>query len=322
MIACAFNLGATRRSDRSLAMTAVRLPWPLCGAADRAVSDFLHPTPGRAVDFTQPAGEPALAAPDSLSWRIFKNPVTVFVGGVAAVLLELAEPRVRAGVWDHTSFRAEPLARLQRTGLAAMITIYGARSVAEAMIARVRALHARIEGVTEAGEPYRASDPELLDWVQATAAFGFAQSYHAYVRPLSREERDRQLSEGQAAARLYGATGAPASLAELDALFIRMRPRLEPSKIVFTFLEIMRQTAILPFPARGLQVPLIKAAVAVTPAWARAILGLRDDWMPTAAELALARMAARAADRVVLDASPAAQACRRLGLPADWLWRR
>jgi uncharacterized protein (DUF2236 family) len=48
---------------------------------------------GRAnVDFRIPVGEPALVPADSVSWRVFKNPVALFVGGVAAVLLELAEP--------------------------------------------------------------------------------------------------------------------------------------------------------------------------------------------------------------------------------------
>jgi uncharacterized protein (DUF2236 family) len=60
-----------------------------------------------------PAGEPALAAPDSVSWRVFKNPVSLFVGGVTAVILELAEPRVRTGVWEHSSFRARSAAAPQ-----------------------------------------------------------------------------------------------------------------------------------------------------------------------------------------------------------------
>ena len=36
-------------------------------------------------DFLHPAGEPALVGPDSVSWRIFKNPVTLFIGGLTAV---------------------------------------------------------------------------------------------------------------------------------------------------------------------------------------------------------------------------------------------
>jgi uncharacterized protein (DUF2236 family) len=103
------------------------------------------------VDFRSPAGEPALAAPDSVSWRVFKNPVSLFVGGVAAVILELAEPRVRTGVWEHSSFRRDPLPRLKRTGLAAMVTVYGPRSAAEPMIAGVRRMHDRVAGNTPAG---------------------------------------------------------------------------------------------------------------------------------------------------------------------------
>ncbi len=62
------------------------------------VQGLYQPEGGPRVDFRQPAGEPALAAPDSVSWRVFKNPVSLFVGGVTAVILELAEPRVRSGV--------------------------------------------------------------------------------------------------------------------------------------------------------------------------------------------------------------------------------
>jgi uncharacterized protein (DUF2236 family) len=54
---------------------------------------------------------------------MFKNPVAGFFGGVTAVLLEFDEPPVRDGVWQHSSFRADPLNRLRRTGLAAMVTV-------------------------------------------------------------------------------------------------------------------------------------------------------------------------------------------------------
>ena len=76
------------------------------------------------IDFRAPRGEAALAAADSVSWRVFKNPVALFVGGIAAVLLELAEPRVRTGVWEHSSFRGDPVRRMKRTGLAAMVTVW------------------------------------------------------------------------------------------------------------------------------------------------------------------------------------------------------
>ena len=75
---------------------------------------------GWKIDYTVPAGEPAFAAPDSMSWRVFKNPIALAIGGVAAVLLEFADARIRSGVWDHSVFKTDPIGRSQRTGTAAM----------------------------------------------------------------------------------------------------------------------------------------------------------------------------------------------------------
>jgi uncharacterized protein (DUF2236 family) len=277
--------------------------------------------PAAAIDFAQPAGVAALASPDSISWRVFKNPVALFAGGITAVILELAEPRVRTGVWEHTAFRTDPMGRMQRTGLAAMMTVYGPRPAAEAMIAGISRRHGQVRGATPGGEAYAASDPELLDWVQATAGFGFLNAYHRLVRPLTTAERDRFYAEGAPAARLYGASGAPTSEAELEALFERMRPRLEPSPIIEAFLAIMHRTPALPGPLRLLQPPLIRAAIGILPGWAQARLGLEGRG-PRGLDAALLRAAGKAADRIPIPSAPPAQACRRMGLPADWLYRR
>lgn len=166
-----------------------------------------------------------MANPASVSWQIFKNPVAVFVGGVAAVILELAEPRVRTGVWEYTGFRHDPVRRVRRTGLAAMVTVYGPMSVAQTMIAGVREMHARVRGQTPSGEPYSANDPELLNWVHVTAAYGFLEAYHSYVAPLSAEDRNRYYREGATAAGLYGVTRTPASEAEAFAAIEAARSR-------------------------------------------------------------------------------------------------
>ena len=277
---------------------------------------YMQPEGVPAFDFTTPTGEPALAHADSVSWRVFSNPVALFIGGVTAVLLELAEPRVRSGVWDHTSFRTDPLPRMKRTGMAAMVTVYGARSRAEAMIAGIGRMHGRVSGVTPDGQPYRADDPELLDWVQATASFGFMEAYHRYVRTLTVDERDRFYAEAAPAARLYGATGAPTSVAAQEACFEAMQPRLERSGIVTEFLDIMRRTAILPGPLRAAQGLFIRAAVELLPAWTREILGLdaRQGLKPW--EGRLVRAAGAMAERMPLPGGPREQARKRLGLPA------
>src|SRR5215469_5530135 len=244
--------------------TPIVLPWPLQSSLEAMARVLLEPGDRSHIDFSRPVGEAALLSPESVSWRVFKNPLSLFIGGVTAVIMELAEARVRTGLWEHTTFRLDPIRRLRRTGLAAMVTIYGARSTAEPMIARIRRMHEMVAGTTASGEAYRASDSELLNWVQGTAAYGFLQAYHMYVQPLSSSERDRYYAEGVPAARLYGATGAPTSEVELEMLFHAMAGRLERSDIVLEFLTIIRSAPILPLLLRPAQDLLVRTGVDLT----------------------------------------------------------
>lgn len=141
------------------------MPSLLVSALDAVYGKFLQPPGAPAFDFAGPPGEGALYSPDSVTWRVCKSPLTLLIGGIAAVVLELAEPRVCSGVWLHTSFPRAPVARLRRTGLATLVTVYGARRGAERMISAVRRKHAAVRGRTADGLPYDANDPELLDWV-------------------------------------------------------------------------------------------------------------------------------------------------------------
>jgi uncharacterized protein (DUF2236 family) len=243
---------------------------------------------------------------------VFSNPIALGIGGITAVILELAEPRVRSGVWNHSTFRTDPIARMERTGTAAMVTVFGAKSVAERMIAGIGRMHDRVKGTTPCGQPYHASDPELLDWVQATAAFGFLEAFATFVRPLSQDDRDAYYAEGLAAAHLYGATGAPASQAAREAQFAAMRPKLERSDIVFEFLTILRDAPLLPRPLRPLQRMVIRAAVDITPEDVRATLGLGAEYGLRRWERAFLRGLGRLAGRLQPGDSPAAQARRRL----------
>ncbi|MGD0490141.1 MAG: oxygenase MpaB family protein [Steroidobacteraceae bacterium] len=298
----------------------IRLPRSLQNRLEASARTLLNPQNGPGIDFTRPLGEAALLPPDSLTWRIFKNPIALLIGGIAAVILELAEPSVRTAVWEHSSFRKDPMARLQRTGLAAMVTVYGARSIAEPMIARVVQIHSKISGETPCGVAYEANDVRLLSWVQATAAFGFAEAYSRYVRPLDAEEFDVLYSEGGLASTLYGAIEAPRSNAELLALFGGMRDRLQASPIIFEFLSIMRATPGFPMPLCWMQKMLVSAAVEILPDWIRERLGLSRRYGLGAGQRRIVQLAGALSDRIILSSSPAAQSCVRLGLPMTHLY--
>jgi uncharacterized protein (DUF2236 family) len=300
-------------------------PLPLSPTVQRRVDAFarrlMQPPGSPTLDFGRPSGEPALYEPDSVAWRIFKNPVSLFIGGVAAVVLELAEPAVRTGVWEHTTFRSDPVGRLRRTGFAAMVSVYGPKSASEPMIERVVRLHGAIAGHTPSGTPYSANDQDLLDWVYATAGFGFAEAYSRYVSALRPDDLDRYYRESQPIARLYGALGAPGSRAELKALSAAMHERLEPSPIVLEFLKIMREAPAAPSPLRPVQRLLVRAAVEIVPAGVRRRLGLGRAFGLRRWERPLVRKVGALSDRLLLNSSPAVQACLRMGLRTDYLYR-
>jgi uncharacterized protein (DUF2236 family) len=298
----------------------IRLPRGFQQGLEASAHALLNPANGPRFDFSRPWGERALIAADSLSWRIFKNPITLLIGGLAAVILELAEPAVRAAIWEHSSFRSNPMLRLQRTGLAAMVTVYGAQSVAERMIARVAHLHSKVFGTTPDGLPYAASDSRLLSWVQATASFGFAEAYSRYVRPLDRRELDTVFRESLCVSELYGALEMPSSSTAFHALLRSNHVRLHATPAVFEFLSIMRTLRGLPAPLSWIQGALVRAAVDVIPEATRARLGLTERFGLRTAERWLVMTAAATADRICLSGSPPVQACLRLGLPASKLF--
>lgn len=277
----------------------------------KTIRELMQPPPGMAFDFSQPAGEPALAPRDGVAWRVFANPVSLFVGGVAAVLLELAEPSVRSGVWSQGGFLRDPGMRLRRTGFAAMMTVYGPRSAAQRLIAQVVRMHDQVAGTTPDGIPYHANDPRLLDWVQATAVYGFSEAYHRYVRPLSALEKDLAFVEGQASARLYGATGLPRSWAAWEALLAATAPGLEGSDILADFLRIMAGAPLVPAPLRPLQRLLVRAAVEISPEPVRSLPQLRGGGLRFG-EAAAVRALARGAALLPLGDTPPLQAARRL----------
>jgi len=270
------------------------------------------------IDFSAPVGEAALVSAQSVSWRVFKNPVTLFIGGVAAVILELAEPCVRTGIWEHSRFRRDPVGRLQRTGAAAMLTVYGAQSVATPMIERVARMHAAISGVTPCGVAFTAADPALLSWVHATAAYGFVAAYTRYASPLSEPEIDAFFKEGAPAAHLYGAVDAPRSMREVETLFAAMNGRLCRSAILHEFLDLLRAAPVLPRPLAWIQGLLIRAAIDIVPVWARERLDL--DARQSLVERSVVKSIAGLADRIVLPGSVPAQSCVRLGLPMTYLY--
>jgi uncharacterized protein (DUF2236 family) len=276
---------------------------------------------GYQIDYLRPLGEASLVPPTSPQWRVFKNPVAIAIGGVAAVLLEFADARIRSGVWDHSTYKVDPIGRSKRTGIAAMAGVFGPASAARRIIGGVNRMHRKVAGETPKGEAYRALDPELLDWVSATAGYGFLEAYHRFVRPMSAAEREAYYRDGAAVTRLYGVENPLASDADFFAMLDRLLPRFEAHPINREFLDIIQSGKAAPAVPKFLHRALARAAVSLLPDAVRQRLEFGPEFDLTATDWLMLRAAGKLADKVRDRNSPAWQAARRLGLPGDFAWR-
>lgn len=275
---------------------------------------------GLKLDFSAPVGEPALLAPDSVQWRVYKNQIALGIGGIAAVLLEFADPRIRSGVWDHSTYKVDPIGRSKRTGSVALLACYGPASTAKTVIGMVNQLHGKVKGETPSGEKYRALDPALLDWVSATASYGFVTAYDRFVAPLGTSEINRFLRDASAVGQVFGARHTPNTIDEFMDMMAALDPRFEPHPIIFEFLDIIQSGRAAPNIPRFLHRAIARAAVSLLPQKLRATLQLGSNYNLTLLDKTALRLAGRAADRKFDPASPQSLACVRMGLPADFLY--
>lgn len=283
----------------------------------REITSYL----GWKVDYSAPKGEAALQHPGSMQWRVFKNQIALGIGGVAAVLMEFADPRIRSGVWDHSTYKADPIGRSMRTGVAAMVGCYGPASAARRVIQGVSNMHAKVAGETPAGEAYRAMDPELLDWVAATAGFGFLNAYDRFVSPVSEADKARFYRDGATVARLYGAQVCPTSSDDFLAMMEKRADRFESHPIVHEFLTIIQSGKAAPGTPKFLHRALARASVSILPPLIRNKLELGKAFDLTTTDWFALKAIAALAERRMDAKSPPCQASVRLGLPADFLYR-
>ena len=158
--------------------------------------------------------------PGSEAWRLNREAMLLLGAGPRALLLQIAHPLVAAGVAQHSDFRDDPWARLSGTLRSYLRIVYGSAPAARDEIRRLHELHRGIRGDvadTESrerhGRRYSALDPSLSLWVHATLVDSTIAAYHAWIEPLSHDERARYYAETLPVGRAFG---IPASLLPPD----------------------------------------------------------------------------------------------------------
>jgi len=222
----------------------------------------------------------------------------MWVAIVRALYLQALHPRVIRGTLQNAATITEPVdawARLRRTRMFIETRTFGTTTEAERAGRRVRTIHQALTGTDPDGTRYRVDEPELLLWVHCGEVASCADIARRSRLPFSAADLDAFVAEQRASAELIGIdpAAAPASVAELNAYYHEIKPRLyacEEAK------HALRLTIRPPVPDgnRVLKLglpPVSVLAFATLPGWARRMYGRPDGPLSDAAATAGLRAA-------------------------------
>jgi uncharacterized protein (DUF2236 family) len=119
----------------------------------------------------------------------------VLFGGGRALLMQVAHPKVAAGVEHHSTYATDPWGRLFKTVDVMSKLAFGTPEISAARSKLLNTMHKRVVGTTEEGEAYDALDPDLLLWVWATLCDTALLMYENVHPPLSPSDRAEYYEE-------------------------------------------------------------------------------------------------------------------------------
>lgn len=229
-----------------------------------------------------PPSDAAWFERDSPIRLVHADIVGMMVGGIRGLLLQMLHPHALQGVLDYSDFRADMHGRLRRTARFIAVTSFGHADDAQAALDRVNAIHAKVSGTLPDGTRYSATDPRTLAWVHVAEATSFLAGYRRYVAPdWPVHLQDRYFDQFALVAQKLGADPIPRSRAEADRVFRELRGDLRGSDQAreVARLVLAQRPAGTP---RALQKVIANEAVALLPAFARDMLGLRRPLLAAA----------------------------------------
>ena len=222
-----------------------------------------------------PPSNEALFERDSPIRLVHADVVSMMVGGVRSLLLQMLHPHALQGVLDHSDFRNDMHGRLRRTARFIAVTTFGHRDDAIRTIERVNRIHARVAGTLPDGTPYAAQNPRTLAWVHVAEATSFLEAYLHYVRPaMPFAEQDEYFRQFAIIARKLGADPVPETKNQAEALFREMRKDLQTSPAAREIADLVLNQRPKGAPA-AVQSVIGTAAVDLLPPFARSMLDLK-----------------------------------------------
>jgi uncharacterized protein (DUF2236 family) len=237
-------------------------------------------TPYRYTSPFDPAREDdGLFGPGSVTWRIMSSRI-MWVAVLRALYLQALHPRVIRGTLQNATTITEPAdawVRLRRTRTFIEARTFGTTVEAERAGRRVRKIHESLTGTDPDGARYRVDEPDLLLWVHCGEVASCADIARRSRLPFSAADLDTFVDEQRASAELIGIdrSAAPTSMAELEAYYEQVRPRLYACDEARRALWLTVHPPV-PDGNRGLKLglpPVAVLAFSTLPGWARRMYG-------------------------------------------------
>src|SRR5207237_4117661 len=101
------------------------------------------PYSSRPMPLRDPARDPGLFGPDSVTWRVMREPLLI-LGAGRALLMQAANPLVAQGALDHSGFDRDPYGRLERPIGWVSLVCFGTMAAAQRVTMPVTALQRRV----------------------------------------------------------------------------------------------------------------------------------------------------------------------------------
>ncbi|GAA4931706.1 oxygenase MpaB family protein [Actinoplanes utahensis] len=233
-------------------------------------------------------GDVGLFGPDSVTWKLHREPI-LMLGGLRSLYLQALHPRAVAGVAQNSGYQADPWGRLLRTSDYVGTVIFGSTAEVEQAASRLRRLHATMTAVDpRTGERFRIDEPDLLRWVHVAEVESFlTTAVRAGVR-LTPDEVDGYYTEQLRSAELVGLDPAtvPSTAAEVAAYYAGIRPELGLTRdsaetaLFLTVPPVPEHWGALPLrlgltlgPTRWAYLGIAATAAGLLPSWARKMYG-------------------------------------------------
>lgn len=225
-----------------------------------------------------PRADDGYFGPDSVSWRVFADPVSK-LGGMAALLLQALNPYMMRVFYNTTVSRSDAAGRDDRTGRYFDTVVFGDRVHADAAAQSVRRMHAHaVWQDPHTGQELRADNPEWLAWTHNTFVFTLIRASNGFGVDLSTADQDRFIVEQHAAARLIGIDDEqllPSTMSELETYIDEQSSWLSPSLEAAEVTRGLRKPSLRGNPIAVWSMVIVQDGVlSLLPDWARLLYGI------------------------------------------------